>query len=314
LLISAQATSTNANALYSAAALDLARQGISHVPGGMGGLAEKLVQAVERLGGQVIYRHEAVRVIRKNDNAFQVQTKRKDSFIADAVIFNLPPWNISAILGENSPSRFRRLSEHPRKGWGAFMVYAGLDGEALPIDSPLHHQIIVREPLGEGNSIFMSLSPDWDGSRAPEGKRALTISTHTKLEPWWILKDRDHGAYEARKSEYTEKLLNAAKSTFPGIRTMVELALPGTPVTFERFTRRRSGWVGGFPQTSLFESWGPRIERGLWMVGDSIFPGQSVPAVSLGGLRVAHSVLRELSSSSEKILIKFGQANAWRNV
>jgi hypothetical protein len=29
------------------------------------------------------------------------------------------------------------------------------------------------------------------------------------------------------------------------------------------------------------------------MVGDTIFPGQSVPAVSLGGLRVARAVLEQ---------------------
>lgn len=314
LMISAQATSNSANALYSAAALDLARQGVSHVPGGMGGMAEKLVQAVERFGGQVFYRQEAVRVIRQNDNTFQIQTRQKESFIADAVIFNLPPWNIFALLGENSPSRFRKLPERPRKGWGAFTVYAGLDGRAVPNDLPLHHQVITGEPLGEGNSIFLSLSPAWDETRAPDGKRALTISTHTKLDPWWVLKNRDHGAYEDRKSEYKDKLLRAAESALPGIRRMVEMVLPGTPVTFERFTKRKSGWVGGFPQTSLFESWGPRIGRGLWIVGDSIFPGQSVPGVSLGGLRVARSVLDELSSSSEQILIKFDRTNALRTV
>jgi hypothetical protein len=32
----------------------------------------------------------------------------------------------------------------------------------------------------------------------------------------------------------------------------------------------------------------------MWMVGDSIFPGQSVPAVALGGMRVAKSILAEL--------------------
>jgi hypothetical protein len=54
------------------------------------------------------------------------------------------------------------------------------------------------------------------------------------------------------------------------------------------------GWVGGFPQTGLFRAWGPRLAPGLWLVGDSIFPGQSVPAVALGGLRVAQSLLAEL--------------------
>jgi hypothetical protein len=38
---------------------------------------------------------------------------------------------------------------------------------------------------------------------------------------------------------------------------------------------------------------GPRLGPGLWLVGDSIFPGQSTAATALGGLRVAQQVLRE---------------------
>jgi hypothetical protein len=59
--------------------------------------------------------------------------------------------------------------------------------------------------------------------------------------------------------------------------------------------RRAWGWVGGFPQVDLFQSWGPRLAPGLWMVGDSIFPGQSTAAVALGGLRVAQDVRLSLS-------------------
>jgi phytoene dehydrogenase-like protein len=77
------------------------------------------------------------------------------------------------------------------------------------------------------------------------------------------------------------------------LRAAADLIMPGTPVTFERFTHRRWGWVGGFPQTSLLRAWGPRLSPGLWMVGDSIFPGQSTAAVALGGLRVAEAVLTE---------------------
>ena len=48
--------------------------------------------------------------------------------------------------------------------------------------------------------------------------------------------------------------------------------------------------VGGLPQTTLLQNWGPRISKDVWMVGDSIFPGQSVPATALGGLRVAKAI------------------------
>ena len=84
-----------------------------------------------------------------------------------------------------------------------------------------------------------------------------------------------------------------AESALPGLREAAHLVLPGTPVTFHRFTGRRWGWVGGFPQTSLLRAMGPRLARNLWMVGDSIFPGQSTAAVALGGLRVAGMVMAE---------------------
>ena len=88
-------------------------------------------------------------------------------------------------------------------------------------------------------------------------------------------------------------MLAAAERVLPGLRAAADLIMPGTPVTFQRFTRRAFGWVGGFPQTSLFQTWGPRLSPNLWMVGDSIFPGQSTAAVALGGLRVARSIMAE---------------------
>jgi len=290
LLISAQTTSSYANALYSSAALDLARQGVAHVPGGMGGMADKLVAAIQRNGGEVHFRQEVTRVSKQQQGSFLVETKRKKNFIADVVVFNLPPWNIAKILRERLPAHLKDLPEIPQPGWGAFMLYIGVDNAHIPTDLPLHHQVIAKEPLAEGNSIFISFSPEWDCERAPRGKRALTISTHTQLQPWWDLLQYDKVAYDERKVRYTERILEVGERVLPTLRESAELMLPGTPITFARFTRRAWGWVGGFPQTSLFRSWGPHLSPGLWMVGDSIFPGQSVPAVMLSGLRVAHAV------------------------
>jgi phytoene dehydrogenase-like protein len=244
--------------------------------------------------------------------------RAKESFPADVVILNLPPWNTAQLLGEGAPRRLFNLPERPQGVWGAFVVYAGLDGSAVPKGFPLHHQVVVGEPFGNGNTVFLSLSPAWDESRAPAGRRALTVSTHTDLQSWWKLIELGrsgsddisfdpvrrglgavpHGSlgagYDARKREYTERVLAAAERILPGLRDATSLVLPGTPVTFQRFTHRAWGWVGGFPQTSLLRAWGPRLAPGTWMVGDSVFPGQSVPAVALGGLRVAQSVAAEL--------------------
>ncbi|NIS82654.1 MAG: FAD-dependent oxidoreductase [Anaerolineales bacterium] len=294
LLISAQTTSARANALYGAAALDMPRRGVVQFKGGMGTIAETLVQAVRNHGGKILYREKAQRIAFERGRPFVVETKRKSSYPADVVIANIPPWNIARMLKDPLPIKLQTLPPHPRDGWGAMMLYLGVDANLIPWDFPLHHQVVMRKPLGEGNSIYLSLSPAWDASRAPHGMRALTISSHTNLAPWWDLFHRDRQAYETHKEAYTQRMLEATQVALPGLRDAIQLLLPGTPITFQRFTNRAWGWVGGFPQTHLLRAWGPRLAPGLWMVGDSIFPGQSTAAVALGGLRVAEAVLNEL--------------------
>jgi len=299
LLIAAQATSAHANALYGASALDLPRRGVVHLRGGIGTIAETLARAVRAQGGKVLHRQEVTKIVVEHGRTVAVETKRGDTFPADLVVANLPPWNLSALLGEAAPPKLRDLPEQPADGWGAFMVYVGLDASGLPEGGILHHQVIAREPLAEGNSVFLSLSPTWDNGRAPAGKRALTISTHTALKPWWQLRRYDPRRYEQRKQYYVERMLRAAEVAVPGLREAADLIMPGTPVTFQRFTRRAWGWVGGFPQTNLLRAWAPRLLPDVWMVGDSIFPGQSTAAVALGGLRVARSILAEYNVAYE---------------
>ncbi|GAB4397235.1 MAG: NAD(P)/FAD-dependent oxidoreductase [Anaerolineales bacterium] len=320
LLIAAQTVSAHANALYAAAALDLPRRGVAHLRGGMGAIAQTLAQAVKTHGGRVLYRH-TVTAVRCNGRGWRVHTPRGE-FEADFVVINLPPWNAAELLGEDAPPKLKHLPEQPRDGWGAFMAYVGVPAALIPPDTALHHQIInpplppgeglgvrVGAPFGddkrwgEGNTVFLSISPAEDTDRAPAGLRAITLSTHTALAAWWQLHAENPVAYEARKQAYLEKLLAAAEIALPGIRAAQTFAMPGTPLTFARFTRRKWGWVGGFPQTGLFRTWGPRLRSmpNLWLVGDSIFPGQSAAAVALGGLRVAAQLRGAAAPASPRV-------------
>jgi phytoene dehydrogenase-like protein len=62
------------------------------------------------------------------------------------------------------------------------------------------------------------------------------------------------------------------RSVAPEWARDVRHELTASPRTFERFTRRL----------------GPRpVMQGLWLVGDSVFPGQSTLATALGGVRTA---------------------------
>jgi C-3',4' desaturase CrtD len=291
LLISAQTTSANANALFGAAALDLARKGIVYMEGGMGTIAQQLVQAIQASGGKVLMRQEAARIVMENGSPSSVETRQGASLPADLVIANLTPWNLAKLLGANAPARLRQITTKAPAGWGALVVYLGVEASVVPASLPLHHQVITAQPLGEGNSIFLSISPTWDVSRAPQGRRAITISTHTHYSDWWRLYQSDRPTYEQRKEAAALRLIQSAEQVLPGLRQAAGLILPGTPLVFQRFTRRAFGWVGGFPQTSLLCARGPQIANRVWMVGDSIFPGQSIAATALGGLRVAQAII-----------------------
>ncbi len=313
LLIAAQGIARETNGLYGAVALDLYRRGVAHVEGGVGNIAETLAQAVQAQGGQVLYRHEVVSLRRgeagprpmgrREACPYKIETKR-GSFEADVVLANLTPWALAKLMGDDAPSSLRQRVKDLKPISSAFMVYLGVAEEAIEDDVD-HHQIIVdpSKPLGEGNSVFVSISPGWDRARAPQGQRAITISTHTRAADWYTLAN-DEAAFEERKQVYLERLIDAATMALPKLKQHIRLALPGTPLTFERFTRRVDGMVGGFPQKSLWASWAPHAsrDRAVWLVGDSVFPGQSTAGVTLGALRVACEIERTMTMRQREIV------------
>jgi len=292
LLISTQTLSRYANSLFSASALDLPRRGIVHFKGGIGTLAKQLETSFKSNGGTIHFKEKVISIL-KNKNGYTVITNKNHSYHSNVIIANLNPWDLKSIIPKNQLTpKLKRLPPLPKKSWGAFTTYIGIKNEHLPDNISLHNQILSNKKFTEGNSIFISISPSWDTTRAPENQRTITISSHTNLNKWWTLLKNDKEKYLQLKNTYENKLIGLAKTIIPKINN-AELIESGTPVTFNHFTNRIQGWVGGFRQENLFKTFPSRIDANLFMVGDSIFPGQSTAAVSLGGIRVANSIMEQ---------------------
>ena len=297
LLISAQTTSERASALYGSAAVDLPRRGVNHIQGGIGALGDTLVEWIRNNGGDVQYRQEVERIELKNGMVATIHTKKGVQVTCDAAIGNLTPWGLQKLLGNEQPPTLQREIEYKLEPtWGAFMVYLGVDKQKFFDKFPgtaTHHQVIVDEkvPLGETNSVFFSMADPNDPGRAPSGEVPVTMSTHTEIGQWWQLRNKNKDEYEAQKNRYAENMLDALEKALPGVRETITFCTAGTPVSFQRFTRRPQGMVGGFAQESIFKARGPKTGiQNLLMVGDSIFPGQSTAGVTLGGIRVARQM------------------------
>ena len=292
LLITAQTDGADADLVYAATALDLAREGTYHVAGGPGTIARLLALAVRRNGSRIAYRSAVAAIVRRRGRVAGVRLQDGSFVGARSVVSALPLHDTAALLEGPHPlgRRVARLPQH----WGAFMLYAALRPGAVADDFPLHHQIVSDDalPLGEGNSVFVSLSAAGERGRAPGGGRALTISTHTGVGRW----ERAAAAGElpALRARYQTRLLDALERIVPGARAHMEFVEAATPLTFARYTGRFRGLVGGVPQTaSLAGLRSPGHASGvagLVLCGDTIFPGQSTVGTTLSGINAARAI------------------------
>ncbi|WP_437725229.1 phytoene desaturase family protein [Sorangium sp. So ce861] len=295
--ITVQCGVAEAEAPFAMATMDYYFRGTGHVRGGIGALAWALVRAVERLGGDVRMATR-VRSLEPGPEGFRAGT-RSGEIRARHVIANLLPQDLRALLGAapGALPRLDRLAIDVEGGWGAAMLY--LVARAPEGASPAaHHLELVQDPgapFVEGNHLFVSVSGAADEGRAPPGHRTLTVSTHVPLAKLRALPPGRQGEYiGAIQARMREGLAALA----PEWSANVVRALTASPRTFARFTGRAGGAVGGVPRRAglghYLSVWPRPVQDGLWMVGDSVFPGQSTLAAAIGGARTAESVARRL--------------------
>jgi phytoene dehydrogenase-like protein len=183
-------------------------------------------------------------------------------------------------------------------GWGAAMLYlVARPPEGAPAE-PRHLELVADPgaPFIEGNHVFVSVSGEADEGRAPPGHRTITVSTHVPLPRLRALPDEAAGAYIAGVQARMRATIEAMA---PEWAAGVVEVMTASPRTFRRFTGRAGGAVGGVPRRAglgqYLGAWPQPIAPGLWMVGDSVFPGQSTLATAVGGVRTAEQAARALT-------------------
>jgi C-3',4' desaturase CrtD len=306
LLITAQAAAASADLAYGATALDLAREGTFHLPGGTGAIATALARSVRRSGSAIAYGEAAAAIESERGRVTAVVTADGGRIRCEAVVGALPVQNVVALTpalheGTGAAERYRRKVAALPARWGAFMLYVGLPPGVVPDATPMHHQVVrsYGAALGEGNTAFLSFSAEGEFGRARGGGRAVTISTHSDSARWE--RAARAGTLAALERDYTARLLAALDTVLPGASGRAELVEAATPLTFLRYTGRFRGFVGGIPQTPATANLAALSQRtplaGLLLCGDTAFPGQSTVGATLSGVAAARSICPKLALS-----------------
>jgi prolycopene isomerase len=261
-------------------------------------LADALVAALERRGGELTLRSPVRRILVEGGRAAGVVLENGQRIAAHRVISNADARQTIEELvgGEHFPRRYRQRLGAASVSTSAFVVYAAtsldlsrseLAHESFLYDGPGHDAAFSSGRDGVPSWLSITAPSLLDPALAPVGEHALILTT--------LVDARAAARWRDAKGAFVAGLLARAERRLPGLAAALRFAEGATPRSFERYTRNADGALYGFDVTP--GQVGPgRLDNetplpGLWLAGHWTRPGGGVVGVVRSGLRAARMAL-----------------------
>ena len=290
LLITAQNYAHEVNVLFGATALCYTNFSNYYVDGGLINLVNPLVNYVKEQGGEV-YLRTSVESVKKVAEEYHVSTDKNGNFKADFLIGGIPVNNAIDIFPESFSAEKRGRLLPSKHLASAFQM--GI-GHNYTCDLPsLHHQIHLATPLPYigSRSIFVSQNHPEDHHRThDESGSVLSVSTHIQ-DPEKLFLAENH--IEEIEGFIISELENR------GFVKKKEIVYQhsSTQKSWEKWTKRKFGFVGGYPQFKHTKPWQMLDARWdahkAYLCGDTVYPGQGIPGVTLSGIIAFEKLKRD---------------------
>jgi phytoene dehydrogenase-like protein len=270
-------TSPHITRLKDGTEVESLKGGLYTIAGGPARLAERLAESIKRSGGSVRLNSPVLRLSfdeSQRANGIDLLSGEK-VFARKAIVSNLTIWDTyGKLVGLNrTPSEIKRRLNTLHAS-GVYVVYASIEESAvarLPSE-----RLLVKDDAGEFTLAIAS-------HQAPAGKRAVTLTTRTDVDPWFSYQssEEDYEEWDQEALEHFWKRLHAALPELGGDIEIIETA---NPRTYYDLTRRKLGMVMGVEGSTE----GPRtILPNLYMVGDTVSPEARVEEVVRAGRALA---------------------------
>ena len=259
--------------------------GLLQPTGGMQQFWQQLAAQYLHLGGTLKKGHRVL-AFGKEGTAWRVATS-KGAYRAAKLISALPLDVTNALVPAAVQARLAPhwVRNESLRG-GAVVVFLGVPEVNLAGQALTHHQLLqdYGQSLSNGNNMFISASAAGDTLSAPPGYRAVMVSTHCELADWANLTP---AAYKTQKQAIGGHLAALAKRVYPDLDREAVVYEVATPLTYQKFTGRPGGAVGGFRQTLRNANLrAVPQDIGLpdfWLAGDNTWPGLGTVAGLISG-------------------------------
>ena len=270
--------------------------GINYPKGGVGQIAQKLVDGLEKAEGEIKYQARVTKIVTENNRAVGVQLASGEVYRAKRIVSNSTRWDTFEKLLPKAemPASEKKWQQRYQKSPSFLNMHLGVKAQLLPVGTECHH-ILVEDWAKMDETIFVSIPTLLDPDLAPEGYHIIHTFTPNWVEDWQGL---SQGEYEQKKEAAAGKIIERLEQIFPGLDAALDYMEVGTPRTHRRFLNRANGTYGPIPRRKLMGLLGMPFNRtsipGLYCVGDSTFPGQGLNAVAFSGFACAHRVAVDL--------------------
>lgn len=280
----AQAGTSEVSYLYAALALTAPRGELFGIRGGASALADRLADSIRQSGGKIRLDTPVLRLSYDSaGNPVGVDLLSGETVTASkAVVSNLTLWDTyGKLVGLNrTPGEVRKELKSLRS-WGAYLLYLGLDDDDAEWSLSSNRVLALtdwqdkQEYDPENNQFAFAAAPSWD-SRAPEGKRAVTVSFFTDVDAWFTF-HTDESELEQKDQLMLEACWQRLHAAMPELGNHIEVIDTATPRSYYDQTRRKLGMVGGaIPTPERFWAHEPRYLTSfpnLFIISDTTSPG-----------------------------------------
>lgn len=274
LMISAQNTADEVNLLFGSTALCYTNEPNHYLEGGMQQLSDVLKNWILDHGGEIILR-QPIQKLEIATKSISVIGKNR-TWEADHVISSIPLNNLVDLVPSEISESWKKKIQPLDRLSGAFTM--GIAYQPHRDWECIHHQIHLDSPMSQtgAHSIFWSTHPATDPRSDLENIRVGAVSMHV-LQP--------HKNHIHSKEEVENEVFHRLEEADLIKRENVVYFHSSTPRSWEAWTMRKNGIVGGYPQLKNVLPWqmqGCKLKGNLLLgVGDSFYPGQGIPGVIL---------------------------------
>jgi phytoene dehydrogenase-like protein len=272
--------------------------------GGALEVAKSVACRYEKLGGQIVYRKRAKKIIVKGNRAIGVEFTDGTKDYADVIISACDGRTViydmleGKYTNKNIDTLYRDYLKEPYIYEGLVGVFLGVNKDYSNEPHSVTYLLTDLEeedlPCVREKSIVIQFRTNYWPGFAPEGKSVIFAYYLTDHDYWQKLY-QDKDAYNAEKDKVAKFAMEFLEEKYPGLRKAIEVIDVSTPMTMVRYTGNYKGSILAWKAFSQAEKLAEKVKgmklpglKNFYMTGHWVSMGGLIRAAASGRHVIQH--------------------------